>query len=75
VQATVQARLAQVEESSDPNVTRPFFFERPGTQRSASIRVQWGGSGNLSVSFRFSVRDEPDRPLRQDLGVETRARF
>lgn len=75
VQTTLQARLAQVEETAAANVVRPFFFERPGTQRSASIRLQWGGTGNLSVSFRFAVRDEPDRPLRQDLGVETRARF
>ena len=75
LQATVQARFADVSESSDPSLVRPFFFERPGTQRSASVRLQWGGTGTLTVGLRYSVRDEPDRPLRQDLGVETRARF
>lgn len=75
LQATVQARLAEVREADAVTVNRPFFFERPGTQRSAAFRLQWGGRGDLSVSLRYSVRDEPDRPLRQDLGVETRARF
>lgn len=75
LQATVQARFADVREADEVTVNRPFFFERPGTQRSASFRLQWGGRGDLSVSLRYSVRDEPDRPVRQDLGVETRARF
>lgn len=72
---TLQARLASVEETNGDDRTRPFFFERPGTQRSFNTLVQWGGAGSFTVGVRYQLRDEPGRPVRHDLGVETRARF
>lgn len=72
---TVQARLAAVEETGGDDRTRPFFFERPGTQRSFNTLLQWGGAGSFTVGVRYQLRDEPGRPVRHDLGVETRARF
>jgi hypothetical protein len=72
---TVQARLAAVQEKNGDDRTRPFFFERPGTQRSFNTFVQWGGAGSFTVGVRYQLRDEPGRPVRHDLGMETRARF
>lgn len=72
---TLDARWVEVTEEAPPDPQRPFFFERPGTGRSAGLRVQWGASGGLSVALRYQVRDEPQRELRHDLGLETRARF
>ena len=75
VQWTLQGRVARVREEGGTDSTRPFFFERPGTGRQLSLLAQWGATGSVSVQFRYSLRDEPGRILRQDLGLETRARF
>jgi hypothetical protein len=72
---TAELRLASVNEGGGNGQPRPYFFDRPGPSRRASLLAQWGGSGLITVSLRYQVRDEPQRPLRHDLAVETRARF
>jgi hypothetical protein len=69
------ARLARIREDAGPSPFRPYFFEAPGTSRSAGLQAQWGAAGLLSFNLRYQITDEPGRELRQDLGVETRARF
>ncbi|RKZ17967.1 hypothetical protein DRQ53_02050 [bacterium] len=69
------ARLARITEQAGPDPVRPYFFEAPGTARSAGLQAQWGASGLLSFNLRYQITDEPGRELRQDMGVETRARF
>lgn len=71
---TVELRLAQVEERGVPGA-RPYFFERPGDGKRFSVAAQWGGRGSVTVGVRYQLRDEPERSLRQDMSVETRARF
>lgn len=69
------ARLARITEDAGGDPVRPYFFEAPGTARSAALQAQWGATGVLSFNLRYQITDEPGRALRQDLGVETRARF
>jgi hypothetical protein len=71
---TVELRLAQIEEQGLA-VARPYFFERPGNAKRLNVAAQWGGRGFVTVGVRYQLRDEPERALRQDLTVETRARF
>jgi hypothetical protein len=68
-------RIAQISEDAGGNPVRPYFFEAPGTSRSAGLQAQWGATGLLSFNVRYQITDEPGRELRQDMGVETRARF
>jgi hypothetical protein len=72
---TWQGRVARVVESAPPGVIRPFFFEIPGTGRSTALSVQWALGSAFTLTMRYSLRDDPRRDLRQDLSVETRARF
>ena len=72
---SVLARLAEIREDAGSSPFRPYFFEAPGTSRSAGLQAQWGAAGLLSFNVRYQITDEPGRELRQDLGVETRARF
>jgi hypothetical protein len=72
---TFLARWAEIREDASDDPVRPYYFEAPGTSRSAGVQAQWGGSGLLSFNFRYQITDEAQRELRQDLGVETRARF
>jgi hypothetical protein len=72
---SVLARLARITEEAAGDPVRPYFFEAPGTSRSAALQAQWGATGLLTFNVRYQVTDEPGRKLRQDLGVETRARF
>lgn len=72
---TAQARVARISEEASQDPVRPYFFEAPGTARSAGLQAQWGATGLLSFNLRYQITDEPGRQLRQDLGVETRARF
>ena len=69
------ARYAQISEDVTGAPLRPYFFEAPGTSRSAGLQAQWGATGLISFNLRYQITDEPGRALRQDLGVETRARF
>lgn len=68
-------RLARISEEANGTPVRPYFFEAPGTARSAGLQAQWGATGLVSFNLRYQITDEPGRELRQDLGVETRARF
>lgn len=72
---TAVARYAQITEDAPGDPLRPYFFEAPGTSRSAGVQAQWGATGLLSFNVRYQITDEPGRALRQDMGVETRARF
>jgi len=72
---TLDLRWARVEETAGPDPVRPFFFERPGDTRSAALASQWTLGSNFTVLVRYQLRDEPERDLRQDLSMETRARF
>jgi hypothetical protein len=71
---TAELRIANIVESGD-GLLRPYFFERPGSARRLSLSAQWGGRGSITVGIRYQLRDEPERSLRHDLAVETRARF
>jgi hypothetical protein len=72
---TVELRWAEVREEGGDPLRRPYFFERPGTNRRAALAAQWNLGRVLTFTFRWQLRDEPGRDLRQDLAVETRARF
>lgn len=72
---TWQGRVAHVQEQAPVGTVRPYFFEQPGTGRSTALSVQWAVGSAFTLGVRYSLRDEPRRQLRQDLSVETRARF
>lgn len=72
---TLDLRWARVRETAGADPVRPFFFERPGDTRSAALASQWTLGANFTVLVRYQLRDEPERDLRQDLSLETRARF
>jgi hypothetical protein len=72
---TVEARYARIQEKEVGAVTRPLFFELAGTSRSSSVGTQWELGSAFTVGLRYSLRDEAQRALRQDLSLETRARF
>jgi hypothetical protein len=72
---TVEGRWSELTEEGPDNPRRPFFFERPGATKSASLRLQWASLGGFSVAVRYQILDEAQRVLRHDLGLETRARF
>ncbi len=72
---TVETRLVDVNETKPAASVRPFFFERPGTGRGALVSAQWGVGGSVTVTARYQLRDEPERDVRQNLSLETRARF
>ncbi len=72
---TVNYRWADVSESGGDPLLRPFFFERPGSNQRLSTVAQWTLGKSLSLTFRYQLRDEPQRKIIQDLSVETRARF
>ena len=72
---TVSYRWAEVNESGGDPLLRPFFFERPGSNQRLATVAQWTLGKSLSLTFRYQLRDEPQRKMVQDLSVETRARF
>lgn len=70
-----QARWARIKENESGLPIRPFFFETPGDARSVAVSIQWALGQAFSLGVRYSLRDEAQRELRQDLSVQTRARF
>ncbi len=72
---TAEFRWAKVAERAGDPLLRPYFFERPGSNRRLSVVAQWAVGKVLSVTIRYQLRSEPQRKTLHDLSVETRARF
>ncbi len=72
---TAEFRWAGVTEEEGDPLRRPYFLERPGSNRRLSLVAQWTLGKVLSLTFRYQVRDESQRRALHDLSVETRARF
>jgi hypothetical protein len=72
---SLELRWARILEDDNAAGTRPYFFEAPGVARRVGVTGQWELGAYFTVSARYQLSDEPERLLRQDLALETRARF
>ena len=62
-------------QAGDPATGRPWFFDAPGWERTLRVETTAQAGGNLTLSARYELREEADRPRRHRLRMESRAFF
>jgi hypothetical protein len=62
-------------QDGDPAQGRPWFFDPPGWRKVLSLEATAQAGSNLTLSARYEMREEVDRPRRHRLRMESRAFF
>jgi hypothetical protein len=62
-------------ENGDPGADRPWFFAAPGWSRVLFLEVSSQAGANLTLSARYELREDADRPTHHRLRLESRAFF